>query len=473
MQPPSFCFLAAAALLVLRVRAESVIPEQPVLTTSSACLNGCFQDGSRIFAASNLQHFETIVKNVDEFCGIYNDLMKCGQGCSEEDQTELQKRVSVTVSSYICTQKLDDMKAVKDCMRSQDTSGLDSCFEGCRLHDPLQLDSSTTSAVNPFVFFDSIGPVCDKVKCTIKCSVGELNKRCASAGDLFKDLGYKQVLEASARVHRDAANESAPIASQLAKIYLEALPEKCKFVIDPEIYDETFTEKEEPGSDVVTKIVPAVLLSDDDGTIEAVTPIAKKEPVTEQETSEESAETTTTSEKPRVEVEGDTRSGSTVTLEFEPANEPEDPIGPPQKEIATDKPDATINPADVPEETAVEIQEQPMPSPASIEPVPEQDQSEQTTSVTEPTTEATSADTETSKSKESKELTSSHESHEHQVAEGEISGVPEHTIHVVNEENENEVGNNIVHDPASPIKSATTSLVSALLFIFAAFFLTL
>ncbi|KAK0414017.1 hypothetical protein QR680_007110 [Steinernema hermaphroditum] len=433
-----FCFLLA--VLFVAASAESVIPEQPVLTTSSACLNGCFQEGSRIFAASNLNNFETIVKNVDEFCGIFNDLMKCGQGCSDDDQAELKKRVSVTVSSYICTQKLDDFKSAKECMRSQDSSGLEGCSEGCRMTDStLQLDSTSTSIINPFVFYDSIGPVCDKVKCTIKCAIGEINKRCASAGDLFKDLGYKQVLEASARVHRDAANESAPIASQLAKIYLEALPEKCKFVIDPEIYDETFTEKEETGSDVVTKIVPAVLLSDDDGTIEAVTPLANKETVVIESSHEENK----TEPLKSMEVEGDTAvtPTTTTTFEFEPVNEPEDPVGPPSKEAATDKPDVTINPSDVPEETGVEIQEQPVPSPASIEPVPEQDQPEQTT---------TPLPSENNES----------ETEKPEVAEGEISGAPEHTIHVVNSENEQEVGNNIVHEPASAQNSAARTVLS-------------
>uniref|UniRef100_A0A1I8AHI8 CPG4 domain-containing protein n=1 Tax=Steinernema glaseri TaxID=37863 RepID=A0A1I8AHI8_9BILA len=442
-----FCFLLAA--LLVSVSAESVIPEQPVLTTSSACLNGCFQEGSRIFAASNLKNFETIVKNVDEFCGIYNDLMKCGQGCSEEDQAELTKRVSATVSSYICTQKLDDFKSMKDCMRSQDSSSLESCSEGCHLTDPtLQLDSTSIAIINPFVFYDSIGPVCDKTKCTLKCAIGEINKRCASAGDLFKDLGYKQVLEASARVHRDAANESAPIASQLAKIYLEALPDKCKFVIDPEIYDETFTEKEQVGSDVVTKIVPAVLLSDDDGKIEAVTPVAHKETLKPESSHEE---VTTATEQPKsVEVEGDTASKgpsptSTTVFEFEPVNEPEDPVGPPQKEVATDKPGPTISASDLPEETGVEIQEQPVPSPASVEPVPEQDQAEQTT------TSATPSET-TEKETEKPE-----------VAEGEINAVTEQTIHVVNEENEHEVGNNIVHEPASAQNTAVASVLSVAL----------
>ncbi|VDM45134.1 unnamed protein product [Toxocara canis] len=46
------------------------IPQQPAVTTSSACLNGCFQDGSLVFVASDLRNFEKISINIEQFCKL-------------------------------------------------------------------------------------------------------------------------------------------------------------------------------------------------------------------------------------------------------------------------------------------------------------------------------------------------------------------------------------------------------------------
>ncbi|VDM45445.1 unnamed protein product [Toxocara canis] len=149
-----------------------------------------------------------------------------------------------------------EFRLVKECLQSQGTETVNQCASDCGhpADATVQLDSSPSAAVNPFAFFDSISPVCRTLECIVKCSIAESNKKCAGSGDIFRDIGFKQVLDASGRLRSDLDNSSSSVAGQLAKIYLEALPEQCAYIVDPMKYDMLFAVHEEDlGSEVVTE----------------------------------------------------------------------------------------------------------------------------------------------------------------------------------------------------------------------------
>ncbi|VDK41247.1 unnamed protein product, partial [Gongylonema pulchrum] len=139
------------------------IPPQPIVTTNSACLNDCLQHGSLVFAAANLRNFQKIILNIDQFCDTHEQLVKCAQSCSDEEQQNLAQRI--VLSAYICKDKLEEFRLAKECVESQETDYVNQCANDCGhpASATIQLDSSPSAAVNPFAFFDSITPVCRSV----------------------------------------------------------------------------------------------------------------------------------------------------------------------------------------------------------------------------------------------------------------------------------------------------------------------
>ncbi|VDK75794.1 unnamed protein product [Litomosoides sigmodontis] len=137
----------------------------------------------------------------------------------------------------------------------EDTDAVNKCATECGYPSDanIQLDSSSAAPVNPFVFIDSAAQVCLTLECVIKCSVAESNKICAGSGYLFRDVGFKQVQEASDKLQNDASNSSSA-TQQLIKQYLKTLPQQCIYIINPTNYDTTFPQHE--GNDEINTVTP-------------------------------------------------------------------------------------------------------------------------------------------------------------------------------------------------------------------------
>ncbi|VDN85521.1 unnamed protein product, partial [Brugia pahangi] len=175
-------------------------------------------------------------------CSTREQLLKCIQSCTNDEQEELRKNISL--SDYICKDKLEEFRLVKECMGNQgDIDSVNKCSNECGhpLDATIQLDSSPFAPVNPFAITDSTTQICRTIECTIKCSIVESNKICAGSGYLFRDIGFKQVLEANEQLQNDALNLSSS-TQQLTKIYLESLPQQCTYIINPTNYNMTFEE---------------------------------------------------------------------------------------------------------------------------------------------------------------------------------------------------------------------------------------
>lgn len=428
---------------------------QPVLTTGSACLNGCLEDKSFVFAANNLRNFEKIIVNVDQFCRANEQLIRCSESCSEDDQIELSKKT--VLSEYICKEKIEEFRLVKDCIQSQETDSVNQCSSDCGhpADANIQLDSSPSAVVNPFAFFDSITPVCRTIECIMKCSIAESNKKCAGTGDIFRDLGFKQVYDASERLQGDLENSSSAVAGQLAKIYLKALPEQCAFIINPAKYDSLFADQgDDLGSEMPTEIA----------SLDEITTTDKpQEENADDGTPAETADGTwifvsepgivsTTALSTEFDEQKITSTASSIdstTSEFfmEPVNEPDLPLGPPSNGpadlAAHELEDGIAQP-----EHPVQIQIQPVPSQSDVEHIPEQDEPLSSTTltpdeseVTQTATEIPSAVTELNEDGQSKIAA---DVKEQTTPAGTDSGDPEKTIVVVNDDNE--IQNNQVHN---------------------------
>uniref|UniRef100_A0AAF5Q145 Chondroitin proteoglycan 4 domain-containing protein n=1 Tax=Wuchereria bancrofti TaxID=6293 RepID=A0AAF5Q145_WUCBA len=237
-----WCLLLLVSAIIVPLSAQ--IPLQPIATTNSECLNDCLKQGSLIFAADNLRNFRKIVLHIEEFCNTRDKLLKCIQSCTNDEQEGLRKNTSL--SGYMCEDKLEEFRLVKECMGNQgDIDSVNKCSNECGHPSDatIQLDSSSFAPVNPFAFTDGIAQICRTIKCTIKCSIMESNKICAGSGYLFRDIGFKQVLEASEQLQNDVLNSSSS-TQQLTKTYLESLPQQCTYIINPTNYNMTFEENE-------------------------------------------------------------------------------------------------------------------------------------------------------------------------------------------------------------------------------------
>ncbi|VBB26092.1 unnamed protein product [Acanthocheilonema viteae] len=220
------------------------IPPQPTATTANTCLNDCLKQGSLIFAASDLRNFQKIILHIEEFCNTHKKLLKCAQSCTGEDREELAKTTSL--SAFICKDKIEEFRLVKECMGSkEDIDSVNKCSTECGhpSNATIQLDSSPIAPVNPFTPIDSVTQVCSTIECVMKCSIVESNKICAGSGYLFRDIGFKQVLEANDQLQNDAFNSSSA-TQQLTKTYLESLPQQCTYIINPINYNTTFVQDE-------------------------------------------------------------------------------------------------------------------------------------------------------------------------------------------------------------------------------------
>ncbi|CAG9539237.1 unnamed protein product [Cercopithifilaria johnstoni] len=238
-----WCLLSLILTIIVPLLAQ--ILSQPTAifaTTGSKCLNDCSKQGSLIFTASNLRNFGKIVLHVEEFCNSRKKLMICAESCSDEERDELAKMASL--STYICKDKIEEFRLVRECMENQeDIDGINKCSTECGHPSDatVQLDSSPAAPVNPFISISSIAQVCRTIECVMKCSIAESNKMCAGSGYLLRDIGFKQVIEANDQLQNNAFNSSSA-TQQLAKIYLESLPQQCIYIIDPVNYNMTFAQ---------------------------------------------------------------------------------------------------------------------------------------------------------------------------------------------------------------------------------------
>ncbi|KAL3997747.1 Chondroitin proteoglycan 4 family protein [Acanthocheilonema viteae] len=240
------CLLLPILLPILTIilPLSAQIPPQPTATTANTCLNDCLKQGSLIFAASDLRNFQKIILHIEEFCNTHKKLLKCAQSCTGEDREELAKTTSL--SAFICKDKIEEFRLVKECMGSkEDIDSVNKCSTECGhpSNATIQLDSSPIAPVNPFTPIDSVTQVCSTIECVMKCSIVESNKICAGSGYLFRDIGFKQVLEANDQLQNDAFNSSSA-TQQLTKTYLESLPQQCTYIINPINYNTTFVQDE-------------------------------------------------------------------------------------------------------------------------------------------------------------------------------------------------------------------------------------
>ncbi|MCP9264376.1 hypothetical protein DINM_022440 [Dirofilaria immitis] len=172
-----------------------------------------------------------------------DELLKCAQLCTNEEQQELAPKT--LISTYICKDKLEEFRLVKECMERQDDDGINKCITDCGhpFDAAVQLDSSPAALVNPTSLTDNTTEICRTTGCVVKCSIKEFNKICAGSGYLFRDIGLKQVTEASKELQNIAFN-STSVNQQSIQLYLETLPYQCTFLINPINYNTTFGDAE-------------------------------------------------------------------------------------------------------------------------------------------------------------------------------------------------------------------------------------
>ncbi|KAK6017070.1 hypothetical protein OSTOST_17443 [Ostertagia ostertagi] len=231
------------------------IPPQPVIPTASACLQGCFAIGKhreRCFRPAQLQehrrrhrellqgsesalYFRTMITS---YLNLNSALLKCGRECPPEQIAELEARTHA--SSFICSNKIEEFRLVSGCLDGA-TDVTAACASECGVPTdvPFRLDSSPAASVNPAVFLDGVAGICKKEICLMRCSQKGLNKECAGAGDLFKDMARHQVRSGVETLTAAAADENATTVHFMAENYLKNLPTECAFLKDVDEFEKT------------------------------------------------------------------------------------------------------------------------------------------------------------------------------------------------------------------------------------------
>ncbi|GMR56479.1 hypothetical protein PMAYCL1PPCAC_26674, partial [Pristionchus mayeri] len=150
---------------------------------------------------------------------------------------------------YVCKDKLEEVKTVHDCLESDTTDPLSDCSKVCEVteHVPLRLDSTATAPVNPNVPAEGTGPLCGKQMCVLKCAREQLNKQCAGAGDLFKEIARHQVEIGWDMLQAQSENTNDTASQLVALSYLANIPEKCVYLTNLETFDK------EIGGDMMKK----------------------------------------------------------------------------------------------------------------------------------------------------------------------------------------------------------------------------
>lgn len=181
-------------------------------------------------------------------------MTKCAENCNENDRAILLQRT--LVDEYICVKKIEEFRVAKECVQSQDSGTIDQCSTSCSYPTAkaVQLGIITlTEAVNPAAYFEALSPTCRSLECTIKCSVKELNKKCAGSGELFKEVGKKEVTETNTRLQASQNDSNTPIEGHIAGVFLDAVPDQCAYLTDPEKFDTLFVE-EDYGAEMPTQV---------------------------------------------------------------------------------------------------------------------------------------------------------------------------------------------------------------------------
>ncbi|KAE9416695.1 hypothetical protein Angca_002112 [Angiostrongylus cantonensis] len=221
----------------------AAIPSQPVIPTTSACLQGCFESGSLVNAAFDLLNFKSIAMDIENFCSINEALLNCGRGCPAEIQPELEARTHA--SSFMCNDKIEEFRMVSNCLKGVDDITF-KCATECEVPTviPFRLDSSPAASVNPTVFLDGIAGICRRQICHVRCSQSTFNKECPGAGDLFMDIARHQVQSGIDTLVRESTNENLTTARLMTENYVKNLPEDCAFLKDLVQFEKVFATAE-------------------------------------------------------------------------------------------------------------------------------------------------------------------------------------------------------------------------------------
>ncbi|CAJ0590019.1 unnamed protein product [Cylicocyclus nassatus] len=342
------------------------IPPQPVIPTSSVCLQGCFESFSVVNAAFDLFNFKSIAVDIEQFCRINADLLKCGRECPAEQIRELEARTEA--SSYVCLDKIEEFRLVSDCLEKADDM-TEKCALQCEVprEVPLRFDSSPASSINPTVLLDGAGRSCKNHICVMKCAQKGFNDACPGAGDLFKDLAKQQVRSGSERLAEDSNNDNVTTVKVMAESYLRNLPTECSFLKDVEEFNKVMepetTKESEANVTTIASVMTEETKAEAADVTEATTPEMASKMTTESEAhtgSEQEMNTTPA----QIEVPSSTAGAEDFIKPDEMA---------PEVSMATIKPDEELRTVPLPEEAL-----EPSTSETPVERKPEDTFSEKT-----------------------------------------------------------------------------------------------
>lgn len=229
-------------IFVVALAHGAAIPTQPA---TPSCLEQCVSQGGVVGAASDLMFFKSVAVDVNNFCNVYTTLLTCAATCSQDDLNLLMNHTQH--AAYICKNKLEEVKAVHDCLENDPVDPLSECAKQCEVKDQmmLRLDSSASAPVNPNVPADGTAPICTKQMCVLKCARGSLNKQCSGAGDLFRDAARHQVELGWAQLQEQSENMNDTASQLVALSYLANIPENCVYLTNTEEFDHLLATEEE------------------------------------------------------------------------------------------------------------------------------------------------------------------------------------------------------------------------------------
>jgi len=194
----------------------------------------CAQELGDLSEISDPKNIEKLVRNLDKLCGKYETAETCASLCPEEEKKQFG--VSTTLLSYICVEKKDTLTSLTPCIAEHHGEAITACDGQCGSLDSLLNPSGTF--IDFMTQIEGMGPICNTLKCTIRCLKQDLNTRCPGAGDFIKDIAIKQVEVEQMQLNSDLNNKNNTHTEHLVRL-LRHIPSVCAFVMETDHFRET------------------------------------------------------------------------------------------------------------------------------------------------------------------------------------------------------------------------------------------
>uniref|UniRef100_A0A914X4Z7 Chondroitin proteoglycan 4 domain-containing protein n=1 Tax=Plectus sambesii TaxID=2011161 RepID=A0A914X4Z7_9BILA len=205
-----------------------------IVFSGGRCMRKCVKELGDLSEIADPKNIEKLINNLDNLCEKYQGTETCAAACPDEEKKQFE--TATTLLRFICVDKKSILSEVLPCITQNRGESILACDEQCG--SLTGLVSSIPTDVDFMTQIGSMGPVCNALKCTVRCLKQDMNTRCPTAGDLIKEIATKQVEVEENQLNSEFNNRNNTHTEHLIKL-LRHLPSDCAFVMETDHFQET------------------------------------------------------------------------------------------------------------------------------------------------------------------------------------------------------------------------------------------